>query len=171
MLIKLAFRNVRRSVRDYVLYFATLLFGVAIFYAFNSISSQSILFDLQSSSSQDIFESTNTLLSMFSGVVACVLGFLVIYANRFLIKRRKLEFGTYLLLGMKSYQVSTIVLLETVLVGIVSLVLGLISGIALSQGLSFFTALMLTVPMAAINLYFPAMLLFQRFCVLLLFLL
>lgn len=140
MYLKLALRNIRRSVRDYAIYFITLLFGVAVFYAFNSIGSQQILFDMETSASKTVFDSTTYILGMFSVVVACVLGFLILYANQFLIRRRKREFGTYLVLGMTPGHVSRIVLYETVLVGLLSLAVGLICGILLSQGLSFFTA-------------------------------
>lgn len=117
MYLKLALRNIRRSVRDYAVYFITLLFGVAVFYAFNSIGSQQILFDMETSASRSVFDSTTYILGMFSVVVACVLGFLILYANQFLIRRRKREFGTYLVLGMTPGHVSRIVLYETVLVG------------------------------------------------------
>ena len=140
MYLKLALRNIRRSVRDYAVYFITLLFGVAVFYAFNSIGSQQILFDMETSASRSVFDSTTYILGMFSVVVACVLGFLILYANQFLIRRRKREFGTYLVLGMTPGHVSRIVLYETVLVGMLSLAVGLICGVLLSQGLSFFTA-------------------------------
>ncbi len=140
MYLKLALRNIRRSVRDYAVYFITLLFGVAVFYAFNSIGSQQILFDMETSASRSVFDSTTYILGMFSVVVACVLGFLILYANQFLIRRRKREFGTYLVLGMTPGHVSRIVLYETVLVGLLSLAVGLICGVLLSQGLSFFTA-------------------------------
>lgn len=140
MYLKLALRNIRRSVRDYAVYFITLLFGVAVFYAFNSIGSQQILFDMETSASRSVFDSTTYILGMFSVVVACVLGFLILYANQFLIRRRKREFGTYLVLGMTPGHVSRIVLYETVLVGLLSLAVGLICGVLLSQALSFFTA-------------------------------
>ena len=140
MYLKLALRNIRRSVRDYAIYFITLLFGVAVFYAFNSVTGQSILFDLEDTATASVFEMTGQMLGMFSVVIACVLGFLVLYANGFLIRRRKREFGTYLVLGMTPGHVSRIVLYETVLVGLLSLAVGLICGILLSQGLSFFTA-------------------------------
>ena len=80
MLAKLAFRNVRRSVRDYAIYFVTLVFGVAVFYAFNSVTGQSILFDLEDTATASVFEMTGQMLGMFSVVIACVLGFLVLYA-------------------------------------------------------------------------------------------
>ena len=108
MLAKLAFRNVRRSVRDYAIYFVTLVFGVAVFYAFNSVTGQSILFDLEDTATASVFEMTGQMLGMFSVVIACVLGFLVLYANGFLIRRRKQEFGTYLMLGMNPSSVSCV---------------------------------------------------------------
>lgn len=145
---KLALRNIRRSIKDYAVYFVTLLLGVALFYAFNSIGSQQILFDLGSAADERQFETTQQLLSMFSGVIAFVLAFLILYSNRFLIRRRKQEFGTYLLLGMTPARVSSIVLYETVLVGLASLAVGLILGVLLSQALSFFTASLLGTTMA-----------------------
>lgn len=148
MYLKLALRNIRRSIKDYAIYFITLLLGVALFYAFNSIGSQQILFDLKTSSSEQQFRTTQDVLSMFSGVIAFVLAFLVLYSNRFLIRRRKQEFGTYLLLGMTSTRVSRIVLYETIIVGLASLVVGLVLGIILSQALSFFTASLLGTTMS-----------------------
>lgn len=156
MLAKLAVRNVRRSVRDYAIYFVTLVFGVAVFYAFNSVQSQSILFDLEGASTEGVFNLTGQFLGMFSVLIAFVLGFLVVYSNRFLIKRRKQEFGTYLLLGMRPGQVSAIVLMETIAVGAVSLVVGLALGVALSQGLSFFTAGLFNIPMQQYRFVFSS---------------
>ena len=147
MLARLAVRNVRRSVRDYAVYFVTLVFGVAAFYAFNSVQSQSVLFDLEGVASADAFDLTARFLGMFSVLIAFVLGFLVVYANRFLIRRRKREFGTYLLLGVRPAQVSAIVLMETVCVGAASLAAGLVLGAVLSQGLSFLTAGLFNIPM------------------------
>lgn len=140
MLLKLAFRNIKRSVKDYTIYFVTLLIGIAIFYSFNSIGSQQIMFDIETVADKQQFEQTQQLLGTFSVVIAFVLGFLILYANRFLIKRRKKEFGTYLLLGMRPSSVSMIVLLETIFVGLIALAVGLALGLILSQGLSFLTA-------------------------------
>lgn len=140
MLAKLAFRNVRRAGRDYAIYFITVAFGVALFYSFNAIRSQAVLFDALSADSIRMLGLLTMLISLFSVVVAGVLGFLVVYANRFLIRRRRREFGTYLLLGMSAGRVSHVLLCETILVGFISLAVGLVLGIALSQGLSFATA-------------------------------
>ena len=140
MLAKLAVRNVRRSARDYAVYFVTLLFGVAVFYAFNSIESQAVLFDIKDHTVGRMLEMTNYLLGLFSVAVALVLAFLVAYANRFIIKRRKREFGTYLLLGMSAPKMATVLLVEMLAVGVVSLAIGLVAGLLLSQGLAFATA-------------------------------
>lgn len=140
MLFKLACRNIRHSVRDYTIYFLTLLFGVAVFYAFNSVGSQQVMFDIESQSDADMFQTTQIFLGMFSGLIACALGFLILYSNGFLIRRRKREFGTYMLLGMPASRVSGIMLIETVLVGLLSLALGLVLGFLLSQAMSFLTA-------------------------------
>lgn len=140
MLLKLAWRNIRHSVRDYAIYFLTLLFGVAVFYAFNSIGGQEVMFDLQAEADARQFAMTEQFLGMFSGLIACVLGFLILYSNGFLIRRRKREFGTYMLLGMPPVRVSAIMLVETALIGLASLALGLVAGFLLSQAMAFFTA-------------------------------
>lgn len=140
MLARLAVRNVRRSARDYAVYFVTLLFGVAVFYAFNSIDSQAVLFDIEKNAVGSILEMTNYFIGMFSVAVAVVLAFLVTYANRFIIKRRKREFGTYLLLGMSASRVACVLSIEMLVVGAVSLVVGLVVGLVLSQALAFATA-------------------------------
>ena len=140
MLARLALRNVRRSARDFAIYFVTLVLGVCLFYAFGSISAQSVLFDLQAASDVDTWRLVDRMMSLFSVVVAIVLGFLVVYANSFLLKRRKKEFGIYLLLGMKPGQVSVIVVMETLSVGVIALVAGLLLGFGVSQLLSFVSA-------------------------------
>ena len=140
MLARLAVRNVRRSARDYAVYFVTLLFGVAVYYAFNSIDSQAVLFDIEKNAVGSILEMTNYFIGMFSVAVAVVLAFLVTYANRFIIKRRKREFGTYLLLGMSASRVACVLSIEMLVVGAVSLVVGLVVGLVLSQALAFATA-------------------------------
>ena len=153
MELKLAWRNMRRSVRDYAIYFVTLVIGVAVFYAFNAISSQSVLYDLNEANAE-AFEMVGLFVIYFSVAVACVLGFLVIYANGFLIKRRRREFGMYLMLGMRPGAVSRIVLYETAGVGIVSFGVGILLGFALSQGLCFATAAMFSISMVQYHFVF-----------------
>lgn len=140
MLFKLSLRNIQRSIRDYTVYFITLLLAVTIFYAFNSINDQQVMKEILESGRINIVELTGYLINLFSIVIALVLGFLVIYSNQLLVARRKREFGTYLTLGMKPGQVSRILLYETVFVGLLSLAGGIALGILVSQFLSFATA-------------------------------
>lgn len=147
MLLRLAVRNMRRSLRDYAIYFVTLLIAVTVFYAFNSVGDQQVMHDIAASGRADIIEFTGYMMNIFSIIVAFVLGFLVIYANQLLITRRKREFGIYLVLGMKPGQVSRILLYETVFIGLGSLVLGLGLGILISQLLSFATAALFGIAM------------------------
>lgn len=138
-LFNLAFKNIKKSIKDYSIYFLTLVIAVAIFYIFNSIDSQTAMMSLNKSK-MDMIESLVGILSYLSVFVSVVLGFLIVYANNFLIKRRKKEIGIYFTLGMSRAKVSLILVLETMIVGIVSLIIGLILGVVLSQLISIFTA-------------------------------
>ena len=163
MLMKLALRNVRRSMRDYAVYFVTLTLGVAVFYAFNAIGDSRVLFEAQEgaanvllSSGVSIFDILAQVMTYFSVVVAVVLGFLVLYANRFVVRARKKEFGTYLLLGMSPRQVSSVVLMETLTVGVIALVVGLGLGFLISQAIAFATAGLIGVAISDYHLLFSA---------------
>lgn len=141
MYSKLAFRNVRRSVRDYTIYFLTLTFGVCVFYVFNSIESQQAMMNISSSDAQSL-QALTQIMGYVSVFISIILGFLILYANKFLIKRRKKELGIYMTLGMDKSKMSWILMLETLLIGIVSLTVGLILGFFLSEGLAVVTAKM-----------------------------
>ena len=141
MSFKLAFKNMKKNMKDYVIYFLTLVLGVAIFYIFNSMDAQQASMVL-SESKRQIIELMLQVLGIVSVFVTIVLGFLIVYANNFLVKRRKKEFGLYMLLGMGKRNISVILLLETLLVGIFSLVIGLIVGIFGSQLMSIVVAKM-----------------------------
>ena len=139
MLFKLSFRNMKKSFKDYAIYFLTLVLGVAIFYMFNSIDSQQAMIEV-SQSTREMIQLLIQMLGMVSVFIAIVLGFLIVYANNFLINRRKREFGIYMSLGMGRRQISGIILLETILIGILSLAVGLFIGIFASQFMSILVA-------------------------------
>ena len=136
---KLALGNVKKSFKEYTIYFLTLLFGVCIFYTFNSIESQKIMMDI-GEYQKAAFEMVGKVMSVASVFIAGVLGFLIVYANNYLIRRRKKELGIYMTLGMEKGSIGRTLFLETVFIGLISLVLGSILGIFLSQGLSVLTA-------------------------------
>lgn len=139
MLFKLSLKNMKKSLKDYTIYFLTLVLGVAIFYLFNSLDSQQAMLEV-SSSQKEIIHLLIDLLGYVSVFVAVVLGLLIVYANNFLINRRKKEFGIYMTLGMGRRQISKIILLETIFVGIISLAIGLVVGVFASQFMSILVA-------------------------------
>lgn len=153
--IKLSFRNIKKSFKDYAIYFFTLILGVAIFYVFNSIESQTVLLDV-TASTYDIIDIMTNMLSVASVFVAFILGFLIIYASRFLMKRRNKEFGIYMLLGMSKRKISMVLFFETILIGIISLAIGLGIGVLLSQFMSMLVANMFEADMTKYEFIFSA---------------
>ncbi len=139
MLFKLSIKNMKKSFKDYAIYFITLVLGVAIFYMFNSLDSQQAMLQV-SQSQRDIITMMIRMLEFVSVFVAVILGLLIVYANNFLINRRKKEFGIYMTLGMGKRQISKIILFETILVGILSLIAGIVIGIFASQFMSVLVA-------------------------------
>ena len=139
MLPKIALGNVRKSLRDFSVFFITLVFGVCAFYAFASINDQTAVINLAEQQSEAV-SAVMRMLSSVSVFVAVILGFLVVYANRFLVRRRKREFGIYLTLGMGRAQVAAIMVMETLAVGVAALVVGLVLGVLLSQVMMYVTA-------------------------------
>lgn len=139
MLFKLALKNISKSIKDYAIYFCTLILGVAIFYIFNAIDDQTVMMSVSSSTYQIIKLMTN-ILSGVSVFVSLILGFLIVYASRFLIKRRNKEFGIYLTLGMSKRKISLILFIETLIIGFISLFVGLGLGFLLSQLMSIVVA-------------------------------
>ena len=139
MYFKIALNNVRKSFKDYSIYFLTLTLGVCIFYAFNSIGDQKAFLELGKRQAEYI-KVLQGLISGISVFISCVLGGLILYANNFLVKKRKKELGIYMTLGMGKNKISKILTYETALVGIISLVVGLGVGIIVSQGISAFAS-------------------------------
>lgn len=146
MYSKIAINNVKKSFKDYTIYFLTIAFAVCIFYSFNAIDAQKAVLDMNKSQAEYMAVVT-TLISYVSVFVSFILGGLILYANNFLIKKRKKELGIYMSLGMRKSKISKILLGETLIVGILSLVVGLLLGVLLSQGLSLFTAKLFEVDM------------------------
>ncbi len=107
-----------------------------------------------SEDTREIVKLINTTLSGVSVFVAFILGFLVIYASNFLMKKRKKEFALYILLGMGKRKISLILFLETLIIGVISLGIGLMAGIGLSQVTSIFVANMFGLTLRNTDLYF-----------------
>lgn len=153
MLFKLSLKNIKKSMKDYAIYFFTLILGVAIFYVFNSIGSQTAMMTVSKSTSE-ILGLMTPILSGVSVFVSFILAFLIIYASRFLMKRRKKEFGVYMTLGMSKRKISLILFLETLFIGIISLTVGLLAGTVLSQFMSVVVADMFEADMTKFKFVF-----------------
>ena len=135
MYSKIAFKNVKKSFKDYTIYFFTLMLAVCIFYTFNSVESQKAMSEI-TSSGESYVDILSKVISYVSVFIAFILGSLILYANNFLVKKRNKELGIYMTLGMSKNKISKILILETIIVGILSLISGLILGLIFSQGLS-----------------------------------
>lgn len=147
MYFKLALENVRKSFKVYRIYFLTLALAVSIFYSFNSIESQHAMYDLNKSTQSYINVLTQSI-EIISVFVSFILGSLILYANNFLIKKRKKELGIYRTLGMGNFKISQVLVIETAIVGVISLLVGLLIGFILSQGLSALTSQLFEVDMS-----------------------
>ena len=153
MYFKLSLKNMKKSFKDYSIYFLTLMLGVAIFYMFNSLDSQQAMLTV-SQSQKEIIKLMISMLGYVSVFVAVILALLIVYANNFLINRRKKEFGIYMTLGMGKRQISKIILLETIFVGIISLAAGLVVGVFASQFMSILVAKMFEADMSKFQFVF-----------------
>ena len=147
MFSKIAVNNVKKSFKDYTIYFLTLTFAICIFYTFNSIDSQKAMLDM--SSTQTLYvDMLVQVISMVSVFISFILAGLIVYATNFLIKKRKKEFGIYMSLGMSKRKISAILVIETLIIGVFSLLAGLILGIIVSQGLSLLTSKLFVIEMS-----------------------
>lgn len=151
MLCKLAWGNVRRAGRDYLVYLLTLTLGVTVFYAFNTISMQ---VDIAGIDEEGLAQVMGSMLGYLTYFLAGVMAFLMVYANNFIMKRRKKEFGLYQVLGMGRGRVATIMALETVIVSVVAFVAGIVLGVGLSQLMTFFTASLFKTQIANFHFFF-----------------
>ena len=151
MLCKLAWGNVRCAGRDYLVYLLTLTLGVTVFYAFNTISMQ---VDIAGIDEEGLAQVMGSMLGYLTYFLAGVMAFLMVYANNFIMKRRKKEFGLYQVLGMGRGRVATIMALETVIVSVVAFVAGIVLGVGLSQLMTFFTASLFKTQIANFHFFF-----------------
>lgn len=151
MLCKLAWGNVRRAGRDYLVYLLTLTLGVTVFYAFNTISMQ---VDIAGIDEKGLAQVMGSMLGDLTYFLAGVMAFLMVYANNFIMKRRKKEFGLYQVLGMERGRVATIMALETVIVSVVAFVAGIVLGVGLSQLMTSFTASLFKTQIANFHFFF-----------------
>lgn len=128
MLNKLAFRNARRSAKDYIVYLLTMTVMAAMMFAFDSMAlSDSVLSLCEEAAVM------GWMIGIASAFIIGILAWLIRYMCRFMLEKRSREFGTYLLLGMNKKQVSRLYMKENLWMGALAFVLGLFAGAFLQQ--------------------------------------
>lgn len=135
MLFRLSVKNFKKSIRDYSIYFFTMILGIAVFYIFNAIETQTAMMEVTKTKAA-IVDMMNGVMDGVSIFVSFILGYLIVYASRFMLKKRKMEFGVYLTLGMSRVKIAGILWMETIWMGVISLAAGLVIGMGLSQLMS-----------------------------------
>lgn len=129
MMLSLAFRNIRRQTSTYVIYFITVVFIVALMFAVNNVLFSEDLYEY-AHGMEDVREGITRLITPFVVAVVCVVCFIVCYATSYLLRRRRREFGTYMLLGIGRSRVIGIFVLENFIVGLISFAAGCALGVA-----------------------------------------
>ena len=135
MLFSLSVKNFKKSIRDYSIYFFTMILGIAVFYIFNAIETQTAMMEVTKIKAA-IIDMMNGVMDGVSIFVSFILGYLIVYASRFMLKKRKMEFGVYMTLGMSRVKIAGILWMETIWMGVISLVAGLLAGMGISQFMS-----------------------------------
>ena len=133
MYAQLAKTNVRKSIKDYLIYFITIAICVSLFYAITSLSSSS--YELITEESYN-FKALNLILKYSTYIITAILILLVAYVNKYMIKRRKREFATYVLLGAEQKSVALMFFIETIVIGVLAIISGIFVGTLFSQGIT-----------------------------------
>lgn len=141
MLGKLAVRNTKRNLKDYLIYLITITISFSLILAFNLIASSDEVVKL--SSGMDSFKNVLTFVNIIIVFVVC---FLINYTTRFMFEKRSKEFGTYMLLGIKKKEVARLLVMENILLGFLALILAIPLGFLFSQFVSLVIVKLLGIP-------------------------
>ena len=128
MTYKLAFRNVRRSARDYLVYFLTMTFVTALMFAFNTV-----IFSERVGKMFEVAGLMAGMIGMATFFIVLIIAWLINYMVQFILEKRSREFGLYLLIGMRKKEVARLYLRESLLMGTAAFCLGLLLGFLLQQ--------------------------------------
>lgn len=133
MYAQLAKTNVRKSIKDYLIYFITIAICVSLFYAITSLSSSD--YELITEESYN-FRALKIILQYSTYLITAILILLIAYVNKYMIGRRKREFATYVLLGAEQRSVSLMFFIETIVVGFLAIITGIFVGTLFSQAIT-----------------------------------
>ena len=127
MLGKLAFRNMKRSAGDYLVYTLTMTVVTALMYAFNSLIFQNVM------ETSEMAIMMKAMLGMATVFIVLIVAWLINYMVHFMLEKRSAEFGIYMLLGMKKKTISRLYMRENILLGALSFIVGIPLGILFQQ--------------------------------------
>lgn len=139
MFSELVARNSRRSRRENGLFFTSLVISIIAFYIILSLSHQDVMVFLQRMESNAV-DRLLSLIPVLYGLTLFILFFLVYYANRFQLTRRRHEFGVYLMLGMQRRKLFGMLLAEDLRSSLIALAIGLPAALLISEVISLVTA-------------------------------
>lgn len=139
MFYDLVIRNSRRSRRENGLFFASLLVSIVAFYIILSLSQQDVMLFLKQMESNAV-DKLLALIPTFYCLTLVILFFLIYYASRFQLERRRHEFGMYLMLGMRRRRLFAMLLAEDMRSSLLSLLIGLPAAVLISEIISLVTA-------------------------------
>jgi len=129
-LFSLARKNIQRNLSNYFLYIASMVFSIVIYFTFVTLKYNDDLSALKQSSQQ-----IKGLMSASSVVLLFFIVIFMAYSNSFFMKKRKKEVALYSLLGVRKQKIGLMLFFENLVIGLVSLVLGIVLGFFMSQGL------------------------------------
>ena len=141
MLGKLAYRNTKRNIKDYLIYLITVTTSFSLIFAFNLVASSDEIVKL--CSSMDTFKNSLFAVNILITFVIC---FLINYTTKFMFEKRSKELGTYMLLGIKKKEIAHLVIIENILLGILAFVLAIPIGFLFSQFVSLVIVNLLGIP-------------------------
>ena len=143
MLSKLAFRNVKKSIKDYIIYLITITISFSLIFALNLVSSSEAVIELSKGLDRFAY-----LLYGINAIVILVISYLINYTTKFMFQKRSKEFGMYILLGIKKKKITKMFLLENLLIGLIALLIAIPIGFLASQFVSMVIVSLLGLPQA-----------------------
>ncbi|RAS91786.1 ABC transporter permease [Priestia endophytica] len=130
MLFKLSMSGMKSKLKDYIVLLAGLIMSISIFYLFQTLALNKAFIEGNS-----IIQSIGFIFHAGSFLLVVITFFYILYANSFLLSLRQKEFGMYMMLGAKKYKIKLLMFIETIVLGIISLSMGIVLGIVLAQGI------------------------------------
>ena len=131
MLSKLAIRNVKRSIKDYLIYIITVVMAFSLIFAFNFVSFSSDITQLS-----EMMENLKYAIIFVSCIIVFVIAWLINYTMKFMFEKRSKEFGTYMLLGIEKKDINKMFLSENIVLGLISFVISFFVGTILGNIIS-----------------------------------